>query len=328
MPKMTMVQALNMALRQEMEKDDRVIVLGEDVGVDGGVFRVTEGLIDRFGPDRVLDTPLAESAIVGMSIGMAVYGLRPVCEIQFSGFSYLNFHQIECHATRLRHRSQGRFTVPMVLRTPYGGGVRALEHHSESREVFYAHMPGLKMILPSGPRNARALLVSAIRDPDPVIFFEPKAVYRAFREEVPEEEETFPIGKSLLVREGRHVTLITYGAMLRPTLEAAERLSQNDGIEAEVIDLLTLAPLDDTLFVQSAKKTGRVVIVHEAPRSYGPGAELVARLVEKSFYFLEAPVRRVTGFDLIMPLFSREKAYLPNAGRIVRAVKETLEAAA
>lgn len=328
MPKMTMVQALNMALRQEMEKDDRVIVLGEDVGVDGGVFRVTEGLIDRFGPDRVLDTPLAESAIVGMSIGMAVYGLRPVCEIQFSGFSYLNFHQIECHATRLRHRSQGRFTVPMVLRTPYGGGVRALEHHSESREVFYAHMPGLKMILPSGPRNARALLVSAIRDPDPVIFFEPKAVYRAFREEVPEEEETFPIGKSLLVREGRHVTLITYGAMLRPTLEAAERLSQNDGIEAEVIDLLTLAPLDDTLFVQSAKKTGRVVIVHEAPRSYGPGAELVARLVEKSFYFLEAPVRRVTGFDLIMPLFSREKAYLPNAGRIVRTVKETLEAAA
>lgn len=328
MPKMTMVQALNMALRQEMEKDDRVIVLGEDVGVDGGVFRVTEGLIDRFGPDRVLDTPLAESAIVGMSIGMAVYGLRPVCEIQFSGFSYLNFHQIECHASRLRHRSQGRFTVPMVLRTPYGGGVRALEHHSESREVFYAHMPGLKMVTPSGPRNARALLVSAIRDPDPVIFFEPKAVYRAFREEVPEEEETLPIGKSLRVREGRHVTLITYGAMVRPTLEAADRLSQEDGIEAEVIDLLTLAPLDDTLFVESAKKTGRVVIVHEAPRSYGPGAELVARLVEKAFYFLEAPVRRVTGFDLIMPLFAREKAYLPNAGRIVRAVKETLEAAA
>ncbi|ROR03322.1 alpha-ketoacid dehydrogenase subunit beta [Desulfosoma caldarium] len=328
MPKMTMVQALNMALRQEMEKDDRVIVLGEDVGVDGGVFRVTDGLIDRFGPDRVVDTPLAESAIVGMSIGMAVYGLRPVCEIQFSGFSYLNFHQIECHASRLRHRSQGRWTVPMVLRTPYGGGVRALEHHSESREVFYAHMPGLKMVIPSGPRNARALLVSAIRDPDPVIFFEPKAVYRAFREDVPEEEETLPIGKSLLAREGRHVTLITYGAMVRPVLEAADRLSQTDGIEPEVIDLLTLAPLDDTLLVESAKKTGRVVIVHEAPCSYGPGAELVARLVEKAFYFLEAPVRRVTGFDLIMPLFAREKAYLPNAERIVRAVKETLEAAA
>lgn len=328
MPKMTMVQALNLALRQEMEKDDRVVVLGEDVGVDGGVFRVTEGLMDLFGPDRVLDTPLAESAIVGMSIGMAVYGLRPVCEIQFSGFSYLNFHQIECHASRLRHRSQGRFTVPMVLRTPYGGGVRALEHHSESREAFYAHMPGLKMVIPSGPRNARALLVSAIRDPDPVIFFEPKAVYRAFREEVPEEEETLPIGQPVVVRQGRHVTLITYGAMLRPTLEAAERLSREDGIEAEVVDLLTLAPLDDTLITASAKKTGRVVIVHEAPRSYGPGAEITARLVEKAFYFLEAPVRRVTGFDLIMPLFAREQAYLPNAGRIVRAVKETLETAA
>lgn len=328
MPKMTMVQALNLALRQEMEKDDRVIVMGEDVGVNGGVFRVTEGLIDRFGPERVVDTPLAESAIVGTAIGMAVYGLRPVCEIQFSGFSYLNFHQIECHASRLRHRSQGRFTVPMVMRTPYGGGVRALEHHSESREAFYAHMPGLKMVIPSGPRNARALLVSAIRDPDPVIFFEPKASYRAFREEVPEEEETFPIGKSVLVREGRHVTLVSYGAMMRPTLEAAEQLHQDHGIEAEVIDLLTLSPLDDSLMVASAKKTGRVVLVHEAPRSYGPGAELVARLVEKAFYYLEAPVRRLTGFDLIMPLFAREKAYLPNATRIVRAVKETLHAAA
>lgn len=328
MPKMTMVQALNLALRQEMEKDDRVVVLGEDVGVDGGVFRVTEGLIDLFGPDRVLDTPLAESAIVGMSIGMAVYGLRPVCEIQFSGFTYFNFHQIECHASRLRHRSQGRFGVPMVLRTPYGGGVRALEHHSESREVFYAHMPGLKMVIPSGPRNARALLVSAIRDPDPVIFFEPKAVYRAFREEVPEEEETLPIGRSVIAREGRHVTVVTYGAMVRPTLEAAERLSREDGLEAEVVDVLTLAPLDDTLITASAQKTGRVVIVHEAPRSYGPGAEITARLVEKSFYFLEAPVRRVTGFDVIMPLFAREQAYLPNPARIARAVKETLEAAA
>ncbi len=328
MPKMTMVQALNLALRQEMEKDDRVVVLGEDVGVDGGVFRVTEGLIDLFGPDRVLDTPLAESAIVGMSIGMAVYGLRPVCEIQFSGFTYLNFHQIECHASRLRHRSQGRFTVPMVLRTPYGGGVRALEHHSESREVFYAHMPGLKMVIPSGPRNARALLVSAIRDPDPVIFFEPKAVYRAFREEVPEEEETMPIGRSVIAREGRHVTVITYGAMVRPTLEAAERLSREEGLEAEVVDVLTLAPLDDSLITASARKTGRVVIIHEAPRSYGPGAEITARLVEKAFYFLEAPVRRVTGFDVIMPLFAREQAYLPNPARIARAVKETLEAAA
>ena len=275
MAKMTMVQALNLALRQEMARDDGVVILGEDVGVDGGVFRVTDGLIDTFGENRVLDTPLAESGIVGMSIGMAVYGLKPVCEIQFSGFTYENFHQIESHASRLRWRSRGRFTVPMVLRAPYGGGVRALEHHSESREAFWAHMPGLKMVIPSGPRNARALLVSAIRDPDPVIFYEAKALYRAFREEVPEEAETLPIGSSRIAREGRDLTLIAYGAMLRPTLEAAERLAEVDGVSAEVIDLLTIAPLDDSLFVASVKKTGHALLVHEAPRSFGPGAEIV-----------------------------------------------------
>ncbi len=284
MAKMTMVEALNLALRQEMTRDDGVIVLGEDVGVDGGVFRVTDGLIGTFGENRVLDTPLAESGIVGMSIGMALYGLRPVCEIQFSGFSYENFHQIESHAARLRWRSRGRFTVPMVLRTPYGGGVRALEHHSESREAFWAHMPGLKMVIPSGPRNARALLASAIRDPDPVIFYEAKALYRAFREEVPEEEETLPIGRSQIVREGSHLTLIAYGAMLRPTVAAAERLAEEDGLEAEIIDLLTISPLDDSLFVASAKKTGHALLVHEAPRSFGPGAEIVARVVEKAFF--------------------------------------------
>jgi pyruvate dehydrogenase E1 component beta subunit len=323
---MTMVQALNMALRQEMEKDDRVIVLGEDVGVDGGVFRVTDGLIDLFGEERSLDTPLAESGIVGMSIGMAVYGLRPVCEIQFSGFTYLNFHQIESHASRLRWRSQGRFTVPMVLRTPYGGGVRALEHHSESREAFYAHMPGLKMVIPSSPRNARALLISAIRDPDPVIFFEGKAIYRAFREEVPEEEETIPIGKSLVVREGKDLTMIAYGAMMRATLEAASRLKEQEGLEAEVIDLLTISPMDDETFVASVKKTGRAVTVHEAPRSFGPGAEVVARLMEKAFYYLEAPIARVTGFDVIIPLFSREKAYIPGVQRILAASKKVMSA--
>ena len=324
MAKMTMVQALNLALRQEMEKDDRVIVLGEDVGVDGGVFRVTDGLIDQFGEDRSLDTPLAESAIVGMSIGMAVYGLRPVCEIQFSGFSYLNFHQIECHASRLRWRSQGRFTVPMVLRTPYGGGVRALEHHSESREAFYAHMPGIKMVIPSGPRNARALLVSAIRDPDTVIFYESKALYRAFREEVPDEEETMPIGKSQIVREGKDLTMISYGAMMRPTLEAASELNEKHGVEAEVVDLLTISPLDDELFVRSVTKTGRAMVIHEAPRSFGPGAEVVSRLVEKAFYYLEAPITRVTGYDIIIPSFSREKAYLPSPERIVRAAGKLL----
>ena len=324
MPKMTMVQALNMALRQEMEKDDRVIVLGEDVGLDGGVFRVTDGLIQQFGENRSLDTPLAESGIVGMSVGMALYGLRPVCEIQFSGFSYFNFHQLECHASRLRWRSQGRFQVPMVLRTPYGGGVRALEHHSESREAYYAHMPGLKMVIPSGPRNARALLISAIRDPDPVVFYEGKAIYRAFREEVPEEEETLPIGQSQLVREGKDLTLISYGAMMRPTLEAASVLAEKDGAEAEVIDLLTISPLDDTLFVESVKKTGRAIVIHEAPRTLGPGAEVVSRLVEKAFFYLEAPISRVTGFDVVIPLFSREQAYLPNVHRILLAARKIL----
>jgi len=322
--KMTMVQALNLALQQEMEKDDSIIVLGEDVGVDGGVFRVTDGLIDRFGEERVLDTPLAESGIVGMSIGMAIYGLKPVCEIQFSGFSYQNFHQIENHAARLRWRSRGRYHVPMVLRTPYGGGVRALEHHSESREAYWAHMPGMKTVIPSGPRNARGLLVSAMRDPDPVIFYESKALYRAFREEVPEEEETVAIGKPRIVREGKDLTMISYGAMMRPTLEAAATLKNKDGVEAEVIDLLTVSPLDDEIFVTSVLKTGRAMIIHEAPRSFGPGAEIVSRLMEKAFYYLEVPIERVTGYDVISPLFSRERAYLPNEQRILRAARKAL----
>jgi len=324
MAKMTMIQALNLALRQEMEKDDGVIILGEDVGVDGGVFRATDGLITQFGEERVLDTPLAESAIAGMSIGMAAYGLKPVCEIQFSGFSYQTFHQIENHAARLRWRSQGRYHVPMVLRTPYGGGVRALEHHSESRETYWAHTPGLKMVIPSGPRNARALLVSAIRDPDPVIFYESKALYRAFREEVPDEEETLPIGKSTIVRPGKDLTMISYGAMMRPTLEAAAMLKEKEGVEAEVIDILTVSPLDDELFVQSVKKTGRAVVTHEAPRSFGPGAEIITRLMEKAFYYLEVPIERVTGYDVITPLFARENAYIPNAQRILRGARKVM----
>ena len=324
MAKLTMVQALNLALREEMEKDDSVIILGEDVGLDGGVFRVTDGLIQQFGDQRVVDTPLAESGIAGMAIGMAVYGLKPVCEIQFSGFSYQCFHQIENHAARLRWRSQGRFHVPMVLRTPYGGGVRALEHHSESRETYWAHTPGLKMVIPSGPRNARALLASAIRDPDPVIFYEGKAIYRAFREEVPEAPETLPIGKSQLVREGKDVTLISYGAAMRATLEAAYELEEKNGVQSEVIDLLTISPLDDALFIESIKKTGRAAIVHEAPLSFGPGAEIVSRIMEKAFYYLEAPIARIAGFDIIVPLFSREQSYLPGVQRIVGAVKNVL----
>jgi len=326
MAKMTMVQALNLALHQEMEKDEDIVVLGEDVGMDGGVFRVTEGLLDQFGERRVMDTPLAESAIVGASLGMAIYGLKPVCEIQFSGFSYLGFHQLESHTARMRWRSRGAYSAPLVLRTPYGGGVRALEHHSESREAYYAHTPGLAMVIPSGPRNARALLVSAIRHPDPVIFYEPKAIYRAFREEVPDEEETLPIGKAQIVREGGDLTMISYGAMLRPTLEAAETLAEEDGVEPEVIDLRTISPLDHETFAQSVRKTGRAVIVNEAPRSFGPAAEIAARLVEKSFWYLEAPIRRVAGYDVIIPYFAYEKAYLPDVRRIARAARETLDA--
>ncbi|QBQ55562.1 alpha-ketoacid dehydrogenase subunit beta [Nitrosococcus wardiae] len=326
MPELTMVEALNLALRQEMEKDDRVMVLGEDVGVDGGVFRVTDGLIDAFGEERVMDTPLAEGVIVGASLGMAAYGLRPVCEMQFSGFSYFAMHQVEGHVSRLRWRSQGRYTAPMVIRMPYGAGVHALEHHSESKEIYYAHTPGLKMVIPSSPRNARALLVSAIRDPDPVVFFEPKLVYRAFREEVPEEEETFPLGKSRILREGNDLTLISYGAMLHRTLEAAARLSEEEGVEAEVIDLVTIHPLDDKLFTESARKTGRIVIVHEAHRSFGPAGEIMARLIEKSFFYLEAPIQRVTGFDVIVPFFAREQDYLPTVPRILAAAQQALSA--
>jgi pyruvate dehydrogenase E1 component beta subunit len=319
-----MVQAINLALRQEMANDDRVVLLGEDIGRDGGVFRVTEGLIDAFGPERVLDTPLAESAIAGMAVGMAIYGLRPVCEIQFSGFAYHCFHQLESHAARMRWRSQGRLSVPMVLRAPYGGGVRALEHHSESREAYWAHTPGLKTVIPSGPRTARALMVSAIRDADPVVFYEAKGLYRAFREEVPDEEEIIPIGRSQIVREGGDLTMIAYGAMVRPALEAAEELRASDGVETEVIDLLTIAPLDDTLILQSVTRTGRAVVIHEAPRSFGPGAEIVARLMEGAFYYLEAPIARVTGYDLIIPYFSREKWYIPSVRRIVDAARQTL----
>ena len=325
MAELTMIQAINLALHQEMEQDDRVIVLGEDVGVDGGVFRVTDGLIEKFGKDRVMDTPLAESAICAVSIGMAIYGLRPVCEIQFSGFSYMCLHQMENHAVRLRGRSGGRFHVPMVLRAPYGGGVRALEHHSESKEAYYAHTPGLKTVIPSSPRNARALLVSAIRDPDPVIFYEPKAIYRAFREEVPDEEETIPLGKAEVVQEGKDLTMISYGAMMRPTIKAAVELKKIDGIEPEVIDLLTISPLDEKLLNQSVQKTGRAIIIHEAHRSFGPGAEVVARLVEKSFLYLEAPIARVTGFDVTIPLFQRENDYLPGVDRILRAARKTLD---
>jgi pyruvate dehydrogenase E1 component beta subunit len=324
MTKLNMVKALNLALQGEMERDPDVLILGEDVGVDGGVFRVTDDLQRQFGSRRVIDSPLAEAAIVGTAVGMALYGLRPVCEIQFSGFAFQCFHQIENHVARFRQRSQGRFQVPLVVRMPYGGGVRALEHHSESEEQFYAHIPGLKMVVPSSPRNARALLAAAIRDPDPVIFFEAKALYHAAKEEVPDEPETMPLGRARVDREGQDLTLVAYGAMVRVAREAADTLEQEDGVQAEIVDLLTVSPLDREALVASVGKTGRAVIVHEAPRSFGPGAEIAASIQEGAFLSLEAPIRRVTAYDIPFPGFAREKANVPDAARVVAAARETL----
>ena len=324
MAKLNMVKALNQALFQEMERDADVLVLGEDVGVDGGVFRVTDDLQRKFGSQRVIDSPLAEAAIIGTAVGMALYGLKPVCEIQFSGFAFQCFHQIENHCARYRMRSQGRFHVPMVIRMPYGGGVRALEHHSESEEQFYAHVPGLKMVIPSGPRNARALLAAAIRDPDPVIFFEAKSLYHAAKEEVPDESEILPIGRAQVAREGNALTLIAYGAMLRVALEAADVLRDEDGVAVEVIDLLTVSPLDRETLVTSVKKTGRAVIVHEAPKSFGPGAEIATSIMDGAFLSLEAPIRRVTAYDVPFVGFARGKANVPDVPRVVSAARETL----
>ncbi len=325
MPKLNMVQAINLALAQEMEKDETVVLLGEDIGVDGGVFRVTDGLIDKFGEDRVMDSPLAESAIAGVSVGMAIAGMKPVGELQFSGFSYLIIPQIEGHASRLRARTQGQFTVPLVMRMPYGGGIRALEHHSESREATYAHLPGLKTVIPSGPRNARALMLAAIRDPDPVIFMEPKRSYRAFREEVPEAEEVMEIGKAQVVTEGSDVTVVSWGAMMRTTMQAVEALKAERDVSVELIDLLTIAPMDSAAIIESVRKTGRCVVVQEAPYSFGAASEIIARLNDRALLHLEAPVKRVTGFDVPTPYFGRELDYMPTVGRVKRGIVETLD---
>lgn len=325
MAKLNMVQAINLALKQEMARDRSVIVLGEDVATDGGVFRLTDGLLDEFGKERVIDTPLAESGIIGSSIGMAMAGLRPVCEMQFSGFSYLMIGQFEAHATRMRARTHGQITLPMVIRMPYGGGVRALEHHSESREATYAHLPGSKVVIPSSPRNARALLIAAIRDPDPVVFMEPKHSYRAFREEVPDEEEVMPIGKAQVVQEGNDITLVSWGAMMRTALKAAAEVEKARGASIEIIDMLTISPLDGDTVCDSVRKTGRCVIVQEAPRSYGVSSEITARINDKSLMYLEAPVKRLTGYDVVTPYFGREKNYIPTVGRVVRGLEETLD---
>jgi pyruvate dehydrogenase E1 component beta subunit len=321
MAEMTMVQALNQALRVEMRRDDRVVLLGEDIGKVGGVFRVTQGLQAEFGDERVIDTPLSECGIVGTAVGMAMYGLRPVPEIQFADFIYPAFDQIVNEAAKYRYRSGGEHTMPMVIRTPIGGGIKGGHYHSQSPESLFIHTAGLKVVCPSNPYDAKGLLLSAIRDPDPVIFFEPKRVYRAARMDVPEEEYLLPLGKAKVVREGEHVTLIAWGAMLYEALAAAEQAAQQ-GVQAEVIDLCTLWPLDIDTVIDSVKRTGRVVIVHEAPKSCGFGAELVSLVCEKAFLHLEAPPLRVTGWDTPFP-YTLESEYLPLAHRIVPALLET-----
>jgi pyruvate dehydrogenase E1 component beta subunit len=323
MAKLNMVEALNLALREELERDSRVIIFGEDVGKEGGVFRVTDGLQKKFGAERVIDTPLAELAISATALGMAIYGLRPIGEIQFEGFLYPCLDQIINHIGRMRNRSRGRFTCPLVIRAPYGGGIHAPEHHSDSPEALLAHTPGIKVVIPSTPYEAKGLLLSSIRDPDPVIFMEPKRIYRAIREEVPEGDYTIPLGKARLVQEGKDVTVIVYGAMLREALNAAEQL-KGDKIDLEIIDLRTISPMDTEAIVTSIKKTGRGVVVHEAPKTCGLGAEIIALINEKAFLSLQAPIERVTGFDIPVPLMKTEHYYLPNAKRIVMAVKKVM----
>lgn len=321
---LTLVQAVQDGLQTEMALDESVVALGQDIGANGGVFRATQGLHEEFGDDRVIDTPLAESGIIGSAVGLAAGGLKPVPEIQFSGFMYPGFDQIVSHMARYRTRSRSRYSLPMVLRAPYGGGIRAPEHHSDSKEAFYAHEAGLKVVVPSTPYDAKGLLISAIRDPDPVIFLEPKLIYRAFRGDVPETEYEVPLGKAAVRREGADVSVFTYGAMTRPTLEAAETLAEA-GIDAEVVDLRTVSPLDREAIVESFKKTGRGVVVHEAPKSGGLAGEITALVQEEALVYQEAPVKRITGFDVPVPLYAMEDYYLPNAARIEDGIRETVE---
>ncbi len=323
MTTMNIIQAIGSALGHAMETDDRVVVLGEDVGKFGGVFRATLGLIERFGAERVIDTPLSEGGIIGAAIGMALYGMRPVAEIQFADFIFPGYDQIVSEMAKLRYRSGGHFTCPVVVRTPYGGGIRGGLYHSQSPESLFAHISGLKVVIPSTPHDAKGRLLACLEQDDPVIFMEPKRVYRAARGEVPDEAYTVPLGKAATVRDGRHVTVVAYGAMVHTALEAAE-LAAKDGLELEVIDVRTLVPLDVDTLVASAKKTGRVVIAHEAPRTCGYGAELSATIAEGAFLWLEAPIGRVTGLDTPFP-HTLEHAYLPDASRIVAAARDAME---
>jgi len=323
MAELLLVEAVRAALAQALEEDGDVVILGEDVGTDGGVFRATDGLWQRFGSERVRDTPLSEAAIAGIAVGLAAQGMRPVAEIQFQGFIHPALDQIANHAARLRNRTRGRLTCPMVLRAPYGGGVHAPEHHSESIEAIFAHIPGLRVVIPSSPARAYGLLLAAIRDPDPVVFFEPKRLYRAMREEVAPDGGALPLDQAFTLREGRDVTLVSWGAAARDCLEAAETLA-GEGVEAELIDLATLKPYDADAVLESVRRTGRCVIVHEAPRTGGFGAEIAARIAEEALEALVAPIRRVTAPDTIPPLPRLEAAYMPSAGMVVSAVREVM----
>jgi len=320
----TLLDAVNQALAYELDHDPEMVVLGEDVGVNGGVFRATDGLCDRFGKSRVLDTPLAENLIGGLAVGMAAQGLHPVAEIQFMGFIYPALDQILSHASRFRNRTRGRLTCPMVLRAPYGGGIHAPEHHSESTEAMFAHIPGLRVVIPSNPVRAYGLLLASIRDPDPVIFLEPKRIYRLVKQDVPDNGEALPLDTCFILRPGSDITLVSWGAMLHETMQAADALSA-EGIDAEVVDLATIKPLDMESILESVSRTGRCVIVHEAARNCGVGAEIAARLAEEGLMSLFAPIRRVAGYDTVMPMFQLEDQYMPSTDRIVQAVKETME---
>lgn len=321
--KPNMVEAINSALDIEMGRDPRVVCLGEDVGENGGVFRVTEGLWKKYGPERCMSTPLSEAGIIGTSIGMAVMGMRPVPEIQFDGFIWPGFDHLISHAARIRTRSRGRFNCPLTLRVPYGGGIHALEHHSESPEAILAHVPGLKVVIPSSPAEAKGLLLSSIRDPDPVVFMEPKRIYRAIREEVPQGAYTIPLGKAKIAKKGSDVTLIGWGAMIRYCMQAAQEITSTTSVE--VIDLRTISPMDQDTIITSVKKTGRCVIVHEAPRTCGLGAELSAIINELAILSLKAPVERVTGFDTVMPLTKLEEYYIPDVFRILKGIQNVLQ---
>ena len=324
MADLTMLDAINMGLRTEMSADPSVVLLGEDIGINGGVFRATAGLQNTFGKQRVIDTPLSETLIAGMSIGMAAEGLKPVAEIQFMGFIYATFDQIINHASRLRNRTRGRLTCPLVLRAPFGGGIHAPEHHSESTEALFAHIPGLRVVIPSSPSRAYGLLLAAIRDPDPVIFLEPKRIYRMFKQQVQDNAEALPLDVCFVLTEGSDVTLVSWGAMIHETLAAAEQLATN-GINAEVIDVATIKPLDMNTILESVAKTGHCVIIHEAARTCGVGAEIAAQLAEQGLMSLFAPVERVTGFDTVMPLFKLEQKYMPSVSRIIAAVTRSLK---